>query len=315
MVWQHERLIPKQFSDFIGQNRVKARLELAIAAAKSRGETLPHVLLVGPLGLGKATLAGIIAKAMDVNIKRTSATLIRKAGDLCGLLTNPARGDVIFIDEVQSMQKEFEGYLQTATKEFKLYISVDEGENARSVQIPVPRFTLIGTTPRSDRLSRNLLSLFPIVESMGAYSHEDLAAIACRFANGLKLGVDETAASRIARSSDGTPIDVLNRLRHVRDFAHVKGQHIITVEVADAALKMLDFHDERQEASEKRDAIPSEVRREVWRRDGGKCVRCGSRERLEFDHIIPVARGGSNTARNIELLCEICNRAKAACIQ
>jgi hypothetical protein len=110
-------------------------------------------------------------------------------------------------------------------------------------------------------------------------------------------------------------MDILNRLKHVRDFAHVKGESIITPEVVETALKMLVAHDQKQTANENRDAIPSEVRREVWRRDGGKCGRCGSRERLEFDHIIPVTKGGSNTARNIELLCEICNRAKAASIQ
>jgi len=160
-----------------------------------------------------------------------------------------------------------------------------------------------------------LLSLFPIVESLEAYSNEDLATIARHFANARKLAVDANTASRIARSSDGTPIDVLNRLQHVRDFAHVKGEGIITLDVAEAALKMLASNDDSQKANENRDAIPSEVRREVWRRDGGKCVKCGSRERLEFDHIIPFTKGGSNTARNIELLCEICNRAKSATIQ
>jgi len=315
LLWEPERLTPKQFSDFIGQNRVKARLELAIVAAKSRGEALPHVLLVGPPGLGKATLASIIAKGMGASIKRTSGMLIKKPGDLAGLLTALEEGDVLFIDEIQYLQKTCEEYLQPATKEFKLYIIVDEGVNARSVHLDLPRFTLIGTTPRPERVSRDLLSLFPIVESLEAYSNEDLATIARHFANARKLAVDANTASRIARSSDGTPIDVLNRLQHVRDFAHVKGEGIITLDVAEAALKMLASNDDSQKANENRDAIPSEVRREVWRRDGGKCVKCGSRERLEFDHIIPFTKGGSNTARNIELLCEICNRAKSATIQ
>jgi 5-methylcytosine-specific restriction endonuclease McrA len=150
---------------------------------------------------------------------------------------------------------------------------------------------------------------------MDDYSVDELTAIACRFAKSVRIKVDTDAASRIASSADGTPIDVLNRLQHVRDFAHVKGEKTITSEVANTALKMLASHDERQEASENRDAIPSAIRREVWRRDGGKCVKCGSRKNLEYDHIIPVSKGGSNTARNIELLCENCNRLKRDSIQ
>jgi Holliday junction DNA helicase RuvB subunit len=310
-----ELLTPKQFPDFIGQNRVKARLDLAIAAAKSKGEALPHVLLVGPAGLGKATLASIVAKAMGAGITKNNGALITKAGDLCGVLTNLEEGDVLFIDEIQLLQRATAEYLHPAMEEFKMDIIIDQGPDARNVRLSLPRFTLVGTTPRPERLSRNLLSLFPIVESLDAYTSEELAAIARQFANGSELKIDESAVARVARTSDGTPMDVLNRLKHVRDFAHVKGERIISPELAEAALKMLVSHGQKQEASENRDAIPSEVRREVWRRDGGKCVRCGSRERLEFDHIIPVTKGGSNTARNIELLCEICNRAKAASIQ
>ena len=150
---------------------------------------------------------------------------------------------------------------------------------------------------------------------MDDYSVDELAAIARRFAKSHNVEIDEDAAGRIARTADGTPLDVLNRLRHVRDFAHVKGNGKITLEVAEAALKMLASSDEKQDASESRDAIPSAVRREVWRRDGGKCVKCGSRKNLEYDHIIPVAKGGSNTARNIELLCEKHNREKRDSIQ
>lgn len=310
-----ESLKPKQFSDFIGQDRIKARLELAIAAAKSRSETLPHVLLIGPPGLGKATLASIIPKAMGTGVKSISGSLIKNGGDLLGFLTNLEEGDVFFIDEIHLLQRAFEAYLPPSAQDFTVNFTIDQGSNARIVRLNLSRFTLIGTTPRPDRISRNLLSLFPIVESMDAYSIEELAAIARRFASALKLAVDETTASRIARSSDGTLMDILNRLQHVRDFAHVRGEGMITVLIAEAALKMLASNVEKQEANGNRDAIPSEVRREVWRRDGGKCVKCGNRERLEFDHIIPVTKGGSNTARNIELLCEICNRSKSDSIQ
>jgi len=306
---------PKTFADFIGQNRVKARLELATAAAKHRGESLGHVLLIGPSGSGKATLANILAREMGTNGKVTSGPMIEKTADLAGLLTNLDGGDVLFIDEIHRLRRTIEEYLYPAMEEFKLDLIIDQGPDARSVRLNLPRFTLIGSTTSTEELTRNLLSRFQIVENMNAYSIDELAAIARRFAKSVGVEIDEDAAGRIARSADSTPLDVLNRLRHVRDFAHVEGSEKITLEVADAALKMLAAFDEKQEASDNRDAIPSAIRREVWRRDEGKCVKCGSRKNLEYDHIIPVSRGGSNTARNIELLCETCNRAKSDLIE
>ena len=310
------QMTPNSFSNFIGQNRVKARLEMAIAAAKSRHEALGHVLLVGSPGSGKATLARIIANAMGVGIKSTNASTLTYAGDLANLLTNLEEGDVLFIDEIHQLKRVFGEYLHPATKDFKLDIIIDQGSDARSVRLNLPRFTLIGTAPRSERVMRDLLSCFPIVESMDAYSNEDLATILRQFAKVLKLEIDETAAARIARSSDGTPLDVLNRLRHIRDYAHVKhSSEKITADIVTEALKLVSSGEFEKESDNGRQAIPSEVRREVWRRDQGKCVKCGSRENLEYDHIVPVIKGGSNTARNIELLCESCNRAKSGSIQ
>ena len=315
ILWKRERLMPKQFSDFIGQKRAKARLELAIAAAKSRGETLGHVLLIGSSGSGKDTLANIVAKAMGANLKSTCGYAIQKAGDLAGLLTEHEAGDVLFIDEIHRLRMNFAEYLYPAMKDFKLDMIIDEGPNARSVRLKLPRFTLIGTTSPTGRLPTALLSCFSIVENMDAYSVEELTAIACRFAKLLEFEIDGGAADRIARSADGTPLDVLNRLQHVRDYAHVKGNGKITTEVAEKALKMLIPADDTKETNENRNAIPFEVRIKVWRRDNGKCVKCGSRQNLEFDHIIPVSKGGSNTARNVELLCENCNRLKSDSIQ
>jgi Holliday junction DNA helicase RuvB len=310
------QMTPKQFSDFIGQKRAKARLELATAAAKKRGEALGHVLLIGSPGSGKATLAGILAKTMGVNLKSTSGTAIERAGDLVNQLTSLEAGDVLFIDEIHRLRRIIEEYLSPAMEDFKLDIIVDQGENARSVRLNLPRFTLIGTTPRKERLTPALLSCFSIIENMDAYSFEELTAIACRFAKLLEFEIDRGVADRIARSADGTPLDVLRRLRHVRDFAHVKSSsEVITADITAEALKMLFPSNETREANESRAAIPSEVRREVWRRDGGRCVKCGSRENLEYDHIIPGSKGGSNTARNIELLCEACNRAKSDLIR
>ena len=308
-------MIPDLFSNFIGQNRVKARLAMAITAAKLRGEALGHILLVGSPGSGKATLANIIARAMGFGIKATNAQTITNAPDIAGLMTHLEEGDALIIEEIHHLKRTLGEYLIQSAKDFKMDVVIDQGMDARSVRLNLPRFTLIGTAPKLERVPSDLLSCFPIVEKMDAYSNEDLAIIACQFANVLKFEIDEIAAARVARSSDGTPLDVLNRLRHIRDYAHVKNSsEKISADFATEALKLLSSVEFEKE-SNGRQAIPSEVRREVWRRDQGKCSKCDSRENLEYDHIIPVIKGGSNTARNIELLCENCNRAKSDSIQ
>src|SRR5690242_272643 len=233
------QMTPNSFSDFVGQHRVKARLEMAIVAAKSRQETLGHILLVGSPGSGKATLANIIAKTMGVGIKTATGQTCGNASDLAGLLTNLDESDVLFIDEIHQLKRMNGEYLQPAAKHFKLDVIIDQGPGARSVRLNLPQFTLIGTAPRPERVPRDLLSCFPIVESMDAYSNEHLADIAHRFANGLKLRLDETAAARIACSSDGTPLDVLNRLRHIRDYAHIKNSSgKVSADIATEALKL-----------------------------------------------------------------------------
>ena len=240
-------------------------------------------------------------------MKATGGATIEKSSDLVGLLTNLEEGDVLFIDEIHRLRKSIEEYLYPAMKDFTMDIVINE----RSVRLNLPRFTLIGTTDNKDQLTHNLFSCFEIIETLDVYTFEELAAITSRFAKSHDFEIDADAAERIARSADGTPLDVLNRLRHIRDFVQVNGFGKITLEIADTALQMLAVEGEKQSANETRDAIPSSVRREVWRRDEGKCARCGSRKNLEYDHIIPVSKGGSNTARNIELLCEEHNRAKS----
>jgi len=234
-------LRPSLFSEFTGQPKVKERLEIAVAAAKKRKEALDHILLSGPPGLGKTTLAYILAKAMGTNIKSTSGPTIEKAGDLAGLLTNLEEGDVLFIDEIHRLQKTIEEYLYPAMEDFKLDIIIDQGPNARSVRLNLPRFTLIGATTRSGLLTAPLLTRFPIRERLDYYVADDLGQIVVRSARLLNVEIEPAGAHEIARRSRGTPRIANNLLRRVRDFAQVKHQGRITAAIADQALAMLEI--------------------------------------------------------------------------
>jgi holliday junction DNA helicase RuvB len=245
-------LRPSLFSDFTGQPKVKERLEIAVTAARQRGEALDHILLNGPPGLGKTTIANILAKAMDANVKATSGPTIEKASDLAGLLTNLEEGDVLFIDEIHRLQKTIEEYLYPAMEDFKLDIIIDQGPNARSVRLNLPRFTLIGATTRSGLLSAPLLTRFGIRERLDYYVADDLQRIALRSANLLNVEIEATGAHEIARRSRGTPRIVNNLLRRVRDYAQVKGDGRITSAIADRALAMLEIDQNGLDEMDKR---------------------------------------------------------------
>ena len=245
-------LRPSIFSEFTGQAKVKERLEITVAAAKQRGEAIDHVLLSGPPGLGKTTLANIIAKAMGANIKSTSGPTIEKAGDLAGLLTNLEEGDVLFIDEIHRLQKTIEEYLYPAMEDFKLDIIIDQGPNARSVRLNLPRFTLIGATTRSGLLTAPLLTRFGINERLDYYHADQLEHIILRSARLLNVEIDEPGAQEIARRSRGTPRIANNLLRRVRDFAQVRHEGRITAEVAQKALAMLEIDENGLDKMDKR---------------------------------------------------------------
>jgi Holliday junction DNA helicase RuvB len=245
-------LRPPAFSEFIGQDKVKDRLLLMIEAAKQRGDVLDHVLLSGPPGLGKTTLANLISRAAGTQLHTTSGPQIEKAGDLAGILTNIQKGDVLFIDEIHRLHPAIEEYLYPAMEDYRLDIIIDSGPSARSIQINLPRFTLVGATTRSGMLTAPLRSRFGLVNRLDYYTHEELARIIERSAGLLDVPIDPAGALEIAARSRGTPRVANALLRWVRDFAQVRGEGHITGKVADAALVMIEIDSQGLDEMDKR---------------------------------------------------------------
>ncbi len=236
---QDRAIRPKRLAEYIGQQELRTQMEIFIQAATARKEALDHVLIFGPPGLGKTTLANIIAAEMSVNIRQTSGPVLEKAGDLAALLTNLESHDVLFIDEIHRLSPAVEEILYPAMEDYQLDLMIGEGPAARSIKLDLPPFTLVGATTRAGLLTSPLRDRFGIVQRLEFYTINELANIAIRSANVLGISMDPQGAFEIARRSRGTPRIANRLLRRVRDFAEVKGNGVITEDIAKQALDML----------------------------------------------------------------------------
>lgn len=247
-----QNLRPSRFEDFVGQTKMKDNLRIFIKAAKNREEALDHVLLYGPPGLGKTTLAHIISRELDADIKVTSGPVLEKAGDLAGVLTNLKDGDVLFVDEIHRLNANVEEYLYSAMEDFKIDIMIDRGANARSIQLALPKFTLVGATTRAGLLTSPLRERFGVVNRLDYYPPADLFIIIKRSASILKVQIEEDAAEEIALRARGTPRIANRLLRRIRDFAQIEGNGVINHDITKSSLAKLDVDERGLDEMDKR---------------------------------------------------------------
>ncbi len=247
-----DSLRPKLLKDYIGQEKAKETMKIYIDAAKGRGEALDHVLLYGPPGLGKTTLAGIIANEMGVNIRITSGPAIEKPGEMAAILNSLQEGDVLFVDEIHRLNRQVEELLYPAMEDFVVDVLIGSGESARSIRLGLPHFTLVGATTRAGMLTAPLRDRFGIVHRLEFYTPDELKTIVLRSADVLGVEIDDEGALELARRSRGTPRLANRLLKRVRDFAQVKGSGVIDRSVTDETLRLLDVDEAGLDASDRR---------------------------------------------------------------
>ena len=301
---------PKHLLDIIGQEKIKESLKIMIEAARQRGEALDHVLFCGPLGFGKTTLANVVANEMGVEIKVVAGSSILKEVDLASILTSLRAGDVLLIQQIEVLRKPVMEVLYSAMGDFALDIIVGKRSSARSIQLKLSRFTVIGTTSQPSQVNERLKSLmFECV--LAPYDDVELGNLIFLFAKQQNVVIHPEAARLLAKYSGGSPSEAHRLLKSVHQYSIVRSNGELTIPVLKDALPVM-LHQRNEPVATERQPIPDNVKMFVWQRDQGRCVICGSQENLEFDHIIPLAKGGSNTARNIQLLCEKHNRSQGA---
>ncbi len=307
---------PQTLSEFVGQTKIRQNLGVFMAAARGRGEPLDHVLLSGPAGIGKTTLAKVIAREMGGQL--FTPGILQRAGDLAGILARMQPRDCLLIEDVHRLNPVVQEVLLPAMEDYRLDITIGAGafgagSMARVIKHDLSPFTLIGETTRPGALSDEFRARFGIKIRLEPYDVESMTRILERVARSIDIRAAPEALREIALCSGGNPRTARGLLPRLRDFAEMAGKNVIDLDTARKALSRLVDERDRAIPSD-RDRISEDVRLFVWRRDQGKCVRCGSQSRLEYDHVIPIVEGGSSSQRNVQLLCEACNRAKGRTI-
>jgi len=298
-----------EFSRFVGQEEIKRSLITLVAAANQKGEPLHHLLLCGPLGMGKVILARIIAAEMRVNTKIISGKTIEKAGDFAAILINLRAGDFLIIEQIESLRKQVLEVLVPAAADFDIEIMIGKGPSARNIKLKLPRFTIVGTTTRPMQVDERLNSLM-FAFNLAPYKKNEICEILSLAATKQGIYLEVEATNLLSEQCNGIPGEALVVLNKVHKYAIAYADGQINSTIARDALAV--FGSNNNFPVFERQSIPDDVKMFVWQRDRGCCAKCGNQENLEYDHIIPVSKGGSNTARNIQLLCEKCNRSKSA---